>query len=239
MGQGQLRGSLRCAVITGDIIDSSKLSTKNWERLHAALAESSGELRALFERDMPLNVDLFRGDSWQALVLDPAKALRLSLLFRTLLRAKMDIPSLDTRMAIGVGRIDLLPKSRVSQGHGEAFTLSGGALDELHEARWGNMCFTSADKEQSDKLDVIVRLIDAIASRWTTKQALAVSGALQGMRQEEIGAKVWRKKISQQAVAQHLKRADWYAVERGVLFFEDQLGQSGAPVKAENKHDRL
>jgi hypothetical protein len=158
------------------------------------------------------------------LLLDPPKSLRISLLFRALVRAKMGLPGLDMRLAIAVGRIDSLPKTRVSHGRGEAFKLSGNALDSLNRTKYENMSFAGGHADAA-ALDTVVTLIDAIAGRWTVKQALAVSGALKGMRQEEIAEKVWHRKITQQAVAQHLRSAGWYAVERGVVFFEGRLVQ--------------
>jgi hypothetical protein len=216
-------GQLQCAVITGDFIDSSKLAPADWDRLHGFMKESSRLLRESFAAIVPLDVDIFRGDSWQMLVLDPGKALRLSLLYRATIRAKMANPDLDTRMAIGMGKIDSIPKTRVSEGHGEAYLLSGEALDRLNRSRAANMCFAHKNNEIAENFDAIVRLIDAIATRWTDKQALAVSGALRGMKQEEIAEKLWEKRITQQAVAQHLSRASWEPVEKGIDYFEKKF----------------
>jgi len=36
-----------------------------------------------------------------------------------------------------------------------------------------------------------------------------VTGALRGWKQEKIAETWWKKKVSQQAVAQHLARAGW------------------------------
>jgi hypothetical protein len=84
------------------------------------------------------------------------------------------------------------------------------------------MCFAHDNDEIAETFDVIVRLVDAIATRWTDKQALAVSGALRGMKQEEIAEKLWEERITQQAVAQHLSRAGWEAVEKGINYFEQR-----------------
>jgi len=219
---GKKPEQLQAAVITGDFIDSSKLAPNDWDRLHAIMKESSRLLADSFKEIVPLEVDIFRGDSWQMLVLDPSKALRLSLLYRATIRAKMADPELDTRMAIGVGPIDSIPQTRVSEGHGEAYLLSGEALDRLNKSRSANMCFAHKDDETARAFDVIVRLIDALATRWTDKQALAISGALRGMKQEEIAEKLWERKITQQAVAQHLSRAGWDAVEQGIEYFEKE-----------------
>lgn len=217
----------QCAVITGDLINSSKLSPKDWEKLHAVMNESSRLLRESFKEIVPLDVDIFRGDSWQMLLLEPPKALRISLFYRASIRAKMEMRDLDTRMAIAIGKIDSIPKTRVSEGHGEAYKLSGEALDRLNRSKAGNMCFAHKNDELAATFDIIVRLIDAIATRWTNKQALAISGALRGMKQEEIAEKLWEEKITQQAVAQHLSRAGWDALEKGTDFFEKKIKQAG------------
>jgi hypothetical protein len=216
---------LQCAVITGDLIGSSKLNPNDWDTLHIVMKEASRILRKSFVESVPLDIDIFRGDSWQMLVLDPTKALRLSLFYRTTIRAKAPVSNLDTRMAIAIASIDSVPKTRVSEGHGDAYLLSGEALDRLSRAKSANMCFVHENNKIADMFDVLVRLIDAIATRWTDKQALAVSGALRGMKQEEIAEKLWEKKITQQAVAQHLGRAGWDALEKGILYFEKNAGQ--------------
>jgi hypothetical protein len=217
---GKKPAHLQAAVITGDFIHSSKLAPKDWDRLHLLMKESSRLLRDSFKEIVPLEVDIFRGDSWQMLVIDPARALRLSLFYRATIRAKMAVLNLDTRMAIAIGNIDSIPKTRVSEGHGEAYLMSGEALDWLNKSKSADMCFANKKDETGRALDVIVQLIDVLATRWTDKQALAISGALRGMKQEEIAENLWERKITQQAVAQHLSRAGWDAIERGIEYFE-------------------
>jgi hypothetical protein len=84
------------------------------------------------------------------------------------------------------------------------------------------MCFRFPGHEIEEFLDVLVRLVDALAVNWSEKQALAITGALQGLRQEKIGS-LWNPPITQQSVNRHLHRAGWFAVEEGVAFFVKQL----------------
>ena len=74
------------AVITGDIVDSSKLPPKKRQQLHKVMKEGSNALRKAFKKDVPMNVDIFRGDSWQMLVSDPSKSLRLGLFYRAYIK---------------------------------------------------------------------------------------------------------------------------------------------------------
>jgi len=209
------------AIITGDIVASSLLSSNKRKVLHKVMMDSSKVLQDEFKDAVPMGVDIFRGDSWQIIISKPAKALRLALFYKAMLRAKMESHRFDTRMAIALGHVDFIPGNRVSEGFGEAYQLSGKALESMPKA--SNMSFVFPGMELEKALNVVIRLIDSISSRWSDRQALAVAGALRGWKQEKIAEKWWKKKVSQQAIAQHLSRAGWYPVEKGILFFEQCL----------------
>ena len=210
------------AVITGDIVQSSALSPAERRKLLTAIEAASRQIRRILTASVPLDIDVFRGDSWQMLVTDPSQSLRAALLFRALLRWQMESHQFDTRIAIGVGTADLLPRKRVSEGSGEAFRRSGLALDAMKKRR---MCFSFPGADCERPLDVIVHLLDEIAVRWTDKQSHAVVGAMQGWTQEKI-ARTWGDPpITQQTAAQHLEAAGWYAVDRGIGEFALQLAR--------------
>jgi len=216
------RGKLY-AVLTGDIVNFSKLPSKQRQRLHLIMREGSKSLRKIFRKSVPLETDIFRGDSWQMLVSDPALSLRAGLFFRAFLRKEMGASKLDTRMAIAIGTVDFVPDDRVSKGDGEAYRYSGKALEEM--TRVGNMCFRFPERKSEESLDVLVHLLDVLAINWSDKQALAITGALQGLTQEEIG-NLWKPPITQQSVNRHLQRAGWFAIEKAIGFFEKQLREA-------------
>lgn len=83
-------------------------------------------------------------------------------------------------------------------------------------------------------MPVILGLVDALVQQWTPGQAQAVNGALLGRTQEEIGASWEPGSISQQAVAQHLDGADWYAVAEAVAFFEAVMSEAVDSENASN-----
>lgn len=208
------------AVVTGDVVRSSALTPAERRRLLKVMDAGSRHVRRILAACVPLDIDVFRGDSWQMLVTDPSQALRAALLFRAHLRWQMESHHFDTRLAIGVGTADLLPRRRVSEGSGEAFRLSGLALDRMKKRR---MCFSAPGCAGERALDVVVHLLDGIAVHWTDKQAHAVIGAMQGWTQEKI-ARAWGDPpITQQTAAQHLDGAGWYAVARGLAEFEREL----------------
>jgi hypothetical protein len=95
-------------------------------------------------------------------------------------------------------------------------------IDSEKGPKESNMSFGFPGQEIEESLDVLVHLLDALAINWSEKQALAITGALQGLRQEKIGG-LWKPSITQQSVNRHLQRAGWFAVEKAVAFFEEQL----------------
>ncbi len=212
-----------CAVITGDIVRSGKLSGDAFEGVQAILRRGGGEIRRRFSNQVPLPLELFRGDSWQMLVTVPARALRIALYLRALVRAETDA---DTRFAIGVGAIDAVPAQSVATGRGEAFRLSGEAIDWKVPAR---MRFAIADTDPDTARDAravetVLTILDVIVTRWTSAQARAVCGVLFDLTQEKIAADWPDDPITQQAVAQHLARAGWDAVREALRFYEETLG---------------
>ncbi|MFZ0242141.1 MAG: hypothetical protein WAL90_10885 [Desulfobacterales bacterium] len=214
----------RYAVITGDIVGSRKFSEEARRDLHAVMMAGAGALCAVFGEAVPLELETFRGDAWQVVIAEPARALRIGSFYRAFLRAGISGVKADTRLAIGVGSVDFIPAGKVSSGDGEAYRLSGGLLERM--PRQQRLAFGFAAPRADDllaALDTVIQLMDVLASGWSAKQAQAVTGALQGWTQEKIATACWSRPITQQAVAQHLDRAGWHAFERGLVFFEDTL----------------
>ena len=121
-----------------------------------------------------------------------------------------------------VGTIDFMPETSKGGADGEAYRLSGPALDGMGtkqtlclalSQRWGGA------RQDPEALKTTVVLVGALADRWTEKQALAVKGALLGYTQEET-RKIWPSSVTRQAVAKSLDGAGWFAVERALRLFE-------------------
>lgn len=198
------------AVITGDLVLSEKLPSAVRRAVPRFLDECVRVLRE--ERSARTSdIDLYRGDAWQMIVEEPSDVAFAMVLIRTELMVRHD--GLDSRAVAGIGKIDNTGGERVSTGYGQAFTLSGRGLDALPKDR--RMALRAADIKEPllHLLDTSVFLLDRLMSGWTQGQAQAVSGALRGWSQDEIGGRWQEGPISQQAVAQHLRRASWHAVQ--------------------------
>ncbi len=141
-----------------------------------------------------------------------------------LLRAHLENFKVESRLAIAVGTIDFIPDDRISAGDGQAFQKSGRLLENI--PKYSLMTFAIAGQENTDihsALEIVVLLLDTLAKRWTARQSQAVADVLQGWTQEKIANNFMPKPISQQAVAQHLERAEWPAIGEGLKIFEQCL----------------
>ncbi|MFO8032167.1 MAG: SatD family protein [Desulfohalobiaceae bacterium] len=212
------------AVLTGDIIGSSRLSGEQRQELYQAMQRASARLQEAFVQAVPLEMDIFRGDSWQLLVAEPEKALRIGLLYRLDIRTSF-ADKADSRFGLGIGRILFLPGERVSQGEGPAFRLSGQALDSLPAYSSMGMALEPGRQQGwAELLQSCMVLLDTIVRDWTPKQALAVYGALLGWTQDRI-ATLWQPKVSQQTIAEYLQKAGWANVKHFLQVFEASMSR--------------
>lgn len=216
------------AVVTGDVIASRTLPKAKRQALHKAMREVSRAVRTAFTSAVPADVDIFRGDGWQMLLTEPALALRAALFYRAGLVARMESHRFDVRAAIGVGHVQFVPGTSVSEGDGEAFQASGKLLEAMARPTALRFGYPAVGPEQEESIDVVVQLVDRLAARWSDRQALAMTGALRGWKQAKIAKTCWKEPISQQAVAQHLDRASWSGIETALEYFERQVGQWSA-----------
>lgn len=211
--------SARVAVLTGDVVGSTRSSSKPQELLDA-LNQAADAVKAALPDAGLSPIDIFRGDSWQMLVGKSSQALRAAVLFRAFLCGgeARGGNSWDTRIGIGVGAVESLDRARISQSQGEAFITSGEALDRLEKSKCRLGVIGLKTKDQA-AADVVMVLLDALVQRWTAKQAWAVYGALLGLTQEQIGNE-FVPPVQQRTVADHLDKADWSAVESVLHWWE-------------------
>lgn len=206
----------RYAVITGDVVGYTALSEDRRAGLLDALRHAHGQVRRHYTERVSTTLDVFRGDSWQFVMSAPDESLRAALLFR----ATMISRTLDTRLAIGIGTVDFLPSAGVPTGDGEAFRISGKALDGMaRDERMVVRAQGAIGSMDPATLDVLVALMDALVSTWTPGQAAAVAGALVGLSQKTIASEWEGGAIRQQAVAQHQNRARWNTIARALEHF--------------------
>lgn len=201
-------------VVSGDVVSSTGIN--NILEILEQVYREAGEL---FPGSIPMAIDIYGGDSWQILVSEPVKSLRIAVFFRISLRAL----GIDTRAAVAIGRIESVPKTRVSTGQGEAFVKSGRALKELKDSKSDRLKVILPEGESQEIFEALVMFLDFAISRLSPGQAFAVAGILKGLTQEEIADRWKPDPVAQAAVSKHLRNAEWVAIEHGINVIESRI----------------
>lgn len=196
------------AVLTGDLVRSSRLSQAELERARQCLSVAVAQARGWGAGVVAGELDFFRGDAWQVVLADPAVSLRLALLQRALLRAA---GLGDTRVAIGIGTVTEIDRAKTSRSSGQSFVASGHALDGLvGRQRLVLVLAASAPGPVGGLLSAISALCDVVVQRWTQRQAELVGLALdpRAGTHSELGARL-EPAITKQAVGKGLLASGW------------------------------
>ena len=206
------------AVLTGDIVKSSRLSPRQLESVRSWLTGAVSVVRRWQQGLVKDKPDFFRGDAWQLLLTDPGRALRVGVYLRAAVLAN---GLADTRVSIGLGRVDTVSPRRISLSVGQAFTLSGHGLDNMTQYSRMTIEIPELAGPLSGWLPVVGHLCDSLMGQWTQRQAEVVCVALDPSEpdQDKI-AKALKPPISKQAVAKALNGANWYAIREAVRLFE-------------------
>ncbi|MBL4929211.1 hypothetical protein [Fuscibacter oryzae] len=192
---------LPSAVLTGDLVKSQMHSQ---EMIGRALDVIKGIANDHSERtgDFAPKFTRFRGDGWQFAMGNVPQALRVAVLIGASLKGASDLPS--TRISIGVGQIDSMGSQTLADASGEAFIVSGRALDWL-ERKAGSLAISGLGITYLHQ--IAVELLELRMKLWTSHQAEAAALYLNGpyATGREVATRLG---ISQQAVSYRLAGAD-------------------------------
>lgn len=215
------------AVLTGDVVGSTRLGDDARAALVASLYDAFETLRADPSYG-EMAFDVFRGDSWQMYVERPQMALRAAVEFRAYLRSHTGV---DSRIALVIDTVDFLRPENVSESDGPAFRRSGYALDGL--GRRSMACLLPEDWTLSTRqllFNTIASAAGAFVEGWTPAQAKAVSLSLSLLPtagdyagQEQVAAAWTPDPVSQQTVSEHLRKAHWSEIEEYLRSFADEV----------------
>lgn len=199
------------AVLTGDIVKSSRMSPADLKRLPGALTAIFHSIDPICKpADFATQFSIFRGDSFQV-ICEPVCAIRAWLIIRAGLRTAYPAPlsrAVDARTGIAIGKVDHLAEN-ITESSGEAFTLSGRLLEELKAPRLTG--FASENKQTNQEWNVSFMLTDDIIRRWTTTQCQLLPLLLQPMKQAEIAQAT---KTRQPTVTAKINAMGWSAIEQ-------------------------
>ncbi len=203
------------AVLTGDVVASTKLDEGKRRELNEVLKTG-------LERLPEVRHDTFRGDGFQVVLPVWANALRYALRIRCELMSRLSDEKgqpVDTRISIGIGTITI-DEERIAESDGDAYRWSGWGLDELMKSRENRLRVATPDSRINAGFEAICALLDGLLSGYSAKQAAVVAGLLNELKQQEIAENLG---ISQPAVHQHAQLARWFAVNRVLRYFEQDV----------------
>jgi hypothetical protein len=207
------------AILTGDLIGSTKVAPPALERAMGVLAEAASEVSGWMP-GADTRFTRFRGDGWQMYLANPGLALRAALMLNAWLRTA-DV-GLATRAAIGIGRIASLGTDSLADARGPAFEASGHALDHMGRTRQ-----LAIEGDAITSLhQIIVELLDERATRWTKEQAEATAYYLRpdNPTLTDIAPRLG---ISAQAVNYRLSGAGAPVIRRALKAWEDGWETAG------------
>jgi len=189
------------AILTGDIVNSTQLTTRGEKKLLACL-------RQLLS---PYQYEFYRGDSFQVYVKRAEEALPLALLCRT---AAISIGSngpaaSDIRISIGIGDVKM-PVTSLGTAKGEAFILSGRAFDAM-ASNSTRLAIAATEPLANEGLHITADYCNALFSTMTGKQAAVIFELLKGESQQAVAT---RLKKSKSTISQHVTAGRWLELER-------------------------
>lgn len=168
------------AVITGDIVNSGLIRDFNRKMLLTKLKNTFREINDEILHESRSPFEIFRGDSFQAVI----KKTELSLLVSMLIRAKLRSlivdenekrrpvrKNWDARIAIGIGEQDFTTR-KIIESDGPAFQYSGTTLNTMHQTP-RRLKIQTPWPDVNSELEVSFSFADEIISEWSVFQAEA------------------------------------------------------------------
>ncbi len=198
------------AVLTGDIVNSTKLTSVKEKAL----------VKLLEQLLKPYKYEFYRGDSFQVLIKEAGNSLRIALLCRTAAIGLTENNEADVKISIGLGEVEERIKT-LGSAKGEAFILSGRAFDALEKTD-SRLVISTVNTVANLSFEILTDYIDSIYSRMTPKQAKVIFELLKGGLQQDV---VKRLKKSKSTISQHVNSGRWTEIEK-------ILKQFGLLVKA-------
>ncbi|BAO56573.1 SatD family protein [Nonlabens marinus] len=180
-------------VIAGDIVNSQQNNPDEYLTvLKSVLSEYSQD--GMFQ--------IYRGDSFQAVLNRPQLGLYAALKLKTALKR---LSSLDVRVAIGLGDVNII-ENNVAISTGNALTRSGELLDSLKNKEQNIM--VRSDHKLDNYMNAVLKMALLYMDDWTENSASVVYELLDNpsLTQEELGKKLG---IQQSTASRRLNRANW------------------------------
>lgn len=192
-------------VLAGDIIGSKKNKPSDYlEIIEPVLKDFSKKGR----------YQIYRGDSFQVWLDGPELGIYVCLKLKAALKA---CGTLDIRIAIGIGTIDLIDNN-IALSTGSALSRSGELLDSLKEQRQNIM--VKSDHKLDLYMNTVLKMALIYMDQWTVNGAAAIYESITNPNatQTQLGKKLG---IQQATASRRLERAYWNETQELIQLFKE------------------
>lgn len=161
------------AIITGDIVDSTKMVAEERNSMLRMLQSFPDLLLPLTKIDL----EIFRGDSFQIRVVNPVDSLTVALAIRAHIRSFKFAEhnrQWDARLSIGIGTIEY-ENGTLATSDGVAYRVSGRGLDSIGKSR---LIIETPWEDVNKELRVSTAFADDLITDWTQSQSRVIFQSL-------------------------------------------------------------
>jgi hypothetical protein len=204
--------TIKAAVLTGDVIDSSGISAPGRKKLLKTLQQAIEQAKNILP---DLKPEIFQGDSFQGYTtIAVPQSLRATLYIITSLM-KNDF---NLRISVGIGEMAFETGSSLTSD-GSAFLHSGRNMEMLKKREW--MISVGTDNmEKQQEWDVHNNTMNFLLKRCTALQAEVLVQMLEGQTQQQAADNL---NVKQPAIQQRLQAAGWPVLQTILNRFEMQF----------------
>ena len=200
------------AVITGDVIASSKIANNRRKKLLKTMEEAMQKAAAILPDFKP---EIFQGDSFQGYTVEKTtEALRASIYIITYMLNE----GFGIRVSTGMGNI-LFEGDNSLTSDGTAFHYSGRNMELLKKKDLMLAIGTDNEALQAE-WDVHTATLNFLLKRCTTLQAEALLEMLEKRTQQEAATNL---QVKQPAIQQRLQAVGWPVIQTILTRFEMQF----------------
>ena len=195
-------------ILTADIINSRKLSSKKWMNDFKQLLNSFGK--------SPNDWEIYRGDEFQLEIKNPEDAFLIAFQIKAFFKSI----NLDVRMSLGFGDKTYKTK-KITESNGSAFIRSGELFETLKKQKI-NLAVNSGNPDFDEEFNLILQLSMSFMDGWLQQSAEFVLVAIQNptLSQEEIGLILG---INQAAVSRRQKRSQFELMLQVERYFRKKV----------------
>lgn len=202
------------AVISGDIVNSTKLTSEQFERLLQRIKD----IQTWINTQNPSSAhSIGRGDEFQTVVHDIENALRYTIIYRLSIKALGK--EFDSRISFAIAANAEL-RDLVAESMGEAFVLSGRGLKALKSER---LVFHSDQNKLTQHFDLLFKYLDRQLDELTSRQCEVMLVMLQTNQELLISELAEKLDVATATVSKSLKASGWPLISELNKTFMNQV----------------